>query len=233
MVKIAEDELRHRLKAVLERLGTLAFASEISGVSTDQIAKWRDGKARAPFGPLVILCEKAGVSMDWLAFGREPMLMADMPPPDERPSAEEWLRSGEDENLVYVPLSTAVASAGAGIQNDGVEEFRRLPFSRSLLREHGIAPDNAHFVTARGDSMEPTIHDGGIVLFDASRRSLHEPGVYVLTVDGDLLIKRVQPATRGLMLISDNERYKPEVIDRGDLDGVNVVGKVFWVGSKL
>jgi phage repressor protein C with HTH and peptisase S24 domain len=218
------------LREILANVPNMSELSRISGINRRSLDRYRDGMEPS-LNVAAKLARALNLPLDALVYGVSDQHASESP--GKARGNDEWLRRGEDSNLVYVPLSTAVASAGAGIANDGVEEARRLPFSRSLLREHGIAPDNAHFVTARGDSMEPTIQDGGIVLFDASRRSLHDPGVYVLTVYGDLLIKRVQPTTRGLILISDNERYKPETIERGDLDSVNVVGKVFWVGSKL
>jgi phage repressor protein C with HTH and peptisase S24 domain len=185
---------------------------------------------------LAELAVAAQVSSDWLLFGDGDLPDVGSHNRDKiRDVAinEQWLRRGEDSNLVYVALSSAVASAGAGIANGETEEFLRLPFSRSMLRDHNVSPANARFITARGDSMEPTIPNGGIVLIDISRRELQSAGIYVLTRDEVLLIKRVDPGLMGLRLISDNKAYAAEVISRGDASRVNVVGKVFWVGGPL
>lgn len=51
--------------------------------------------------------------------------------------------------------------------------------------------------------------------------------------DEALLVKRlsVNPATRRLAILSDNDTYS----SRGDCDpaGVNVIGRVIWVGRRL
>jgi phage repressor protein C with HTH and peptisase S24 domain len=228
------DEGYHeRLKFVLQQIGQLNRAAELTGYSAEQVAKWRDGKSRPKLEPMMILCEAAGISLDWLAFGRGPAVALLSNPSKVGDASDDPLRRGEDGNTVYIALSSAVASAGAGLANAEVEEFERLPFSRSLLRQHGVASANARFITARGDSMEPTIPNGGIVLIDISRRELQSAGIYVLTRDEVLLIKRVDPGLMGLRLISDNKAYADEIISRGDASRVNVVGKVFWVGGPL
>lgn len=64
------DETRWR--EVLKALGTLQNASRIAGVTDDQIAKWRDGRAKAPLSIAATLCYAAGFSLDWLATGEGP-----------------------------------------------------------------------------------------------------------------------------------------------------------------
>ena len=73
----SDGELGSRLLAVVDRIGTRQKASEISGRSTDQIAKYIKGAAEPPFIPLGKLCAAAGVSMEWLATGK------DLPQPAE------------------------------------------------------------------------------------------------------------------------------------------------------
>ena len=47
-------------------------------------------------------------------------------------------------------------------------------------------------ITARGESMEPLIHDGDALFVDTGDRRLSSrPGLFVLRLDGALLVKRV------------------------------------------
>jgi phage repressor protein C with HTH and peptisase S24 domain len=227
-----DEGFNSRFRTVLDQIGSLQRAAELTGMSSDQVAKWRDGKARPPYWPMMILCDAAGMSLDWLAFGRGPAVAVRKEPLAPGLSREE-LRQQDDTGTVYIPLSNAVASAGAGIANEEEEDTRRMPFSLALLRKHGVAFENARFITARGDSMEPTIADGALVLIDTSRRDLNAAGIFVLVVDDALLIKRVDPGLTGIRLVSDNKAYADEVLGRRDIDRVNVVGKVFWVGGPL
>jgi len=215
----ADGRFKERFEFALKRVGTLEVAGSLVGTSAEQVARWRDEKAKAPFLAIAILAEAAGVTAEWLAFGRE----AKAASPDEG--------KGEDGNVVFVPVLNVVGSAGNGAVNDQVRVVNRLPFSRSLLREFGVRSEAAHFIHARGDSMEPAITDGAIVLIDSSVRRIRDDGIYALVVDGDVRIKRVQKGINGIILRSDNPRYADEFI--ADIDQVRIEGKVFWAGSRI
>lgn len=66
-------ELGTRLDALIKAAGGPTKASTIVGVVPEQVSKWRDGKARAPFWALAALSAETGVSLDWLATGAGPM----------------------------------------------------------------------------------------------------------------------------------------------------------------
>ena len=66
-------ELGIRLSKVIERVGGLTQAAQIAEVNPDQVARWRDGKSRAPFHGIVQLCSAAGVHLEWFATGIGPM----------------------------------------------------------------------------------------------------------------------------------------------------------------
>lgn len=229
-----DPEMAKRINLAVERAGGRSAVLSKTSISSSSLDRYARGETEMSASRLAELSQLAGVSVDWLIFGRDgPPVLGKF----GTATQDDWFEGGQslaDDNLVYIPLSNAVASAGMGIANSEVNELQRLPFSRSVLRQHGVAPDKAQFITARGDSMEPTIMDGGIVLMDVSRRELQTPGIYVLTIDDALLIKRVDPGLMGLRLISDNKAYPDEVVSRSEASRrVNVVGKVFWVGGPL
>ena len=84
-----------------------------------------------------------------------------------------------------------------------------------------------------GDSMEPLIAKGGIVLADLKHNDvghIHEGGVYVLCwdrEDGECAVKYLRWAERGKLLSveSENSFYKP-VFKR--VDEVLLIGRVIW-----
>lgn len=159
-----------------------------------------------------------GCSLNWLLTGNE-----------SAESVTHHLAVPSDS--VDVPLLNVTGSAGFGISGEQEYEVSKLPFSRTLLRELGVKPDRCHFIRARGDSMQPTIQDGSVVLIDTSRSKSRQDGVYVLMSGDDVRIKRVQFATfgGGLSLKSDNPVYSEEEIGRADIDQIKIVGKVVWV----
>ncbi len=227
--QLAEDldeHFRERFKLVLQRVGQLQRAADLSEYSTEQIAKWRDGKARPPFKPMAILAMAAGVSLDWLATGA-----GEMPPGGDRTAAA---AAAADDDTVRLPLMNVVGAAGNGIENHEVEMIDRLPFSKALLKQLGVRPDFAQFIRCQGDSMLPTLADGGICLIDTSRTRARDGGVYAVMVGEDVLIKRLQLGAKGLTLISDNaEKYPPETLEGDEIGRVKVIGKVFWAGGGM
>jgi phage repressor protein C with HTH and peptisase S24 domain len=219
-----DESFGERFRLVLSRVGMLQRAADMTGYSSEQIAKWRDGKSRAAFLPLAILCKAAGVSLDWLAFG--------IGTPDN--SGEVAVPAAALNDVVMVPFLSVHGSAGPGVSNGNVEIIDSIPFSRTLLRKQGIKPEEAHAITAKGDSMFPTIADGQIILIDAGMRRIRQDAIYALSIDDDIRIKRIQRGIGGtLTLKSDNPNYEPELISPADAEKLRVEGRVFWTEQLL
>lgn len=124
--------------------------------------------------------------------------------------------------LVAVPYLAVRAAAGRGIAVDE-SLIRTEPFAPSLLRELGVASTDASLVTARGESMAPTILDGDRLLVDRGDARVGGEGVFVFRRDDLLAVKRVARATGGLLLASDNPGYPSVVVSRAE---VTIVGRV-------
>jgi phage repressor protein C with HTH and peptisase S24 domain len=219
-----DDGFKSRLKTVLAQVGQLKRAAELTGYSDEQIAKWRDGKSRPPFGPMAILCREANVSLDWLASGH---LAPDF-------SGEKTLIQQPDDNIVLVPVLSVNGSAGPGADAREIDVVDRIPFSRALMRRRGVNPDNVHALTARGDSMAPTIIDGQVVFVDRSIQRVREDAIYLVSIDHDIRIKRIQKGMGGaLTLRSDNPNYEAELLSPADAEKLRVEGRVFWAEQLL
>ena len=62
-------ELGERIRQLQPRFATLAEMAETAGVTTEQLRKWKLGRANPSFSAMVRLADAAGVSVDWLAHG--------------------------------------------------------------------------------------------------------------------------------------------------------------------
>lgn len=136
------------------------------------------------------------------------------------PDAGDWLA---------IPRIDAAASAGpGGFSSD--EAVGSLRFSAGWLRAQGFQPDMLSAIAVAGDSMEPLLRDGDEILVDRSPRPLRD-GIYVMRVDGVLLVKRVQTGIPGrLLLESANPAYRPMELPAAMVD---VVGRVVWKGGRV
>ncbi len=136
---------------------------------------------------------------------------------------------------ISIPLLSVTASAGHGAKNDAQRGEASFSFSRARLRELGANTSRVEFIKARGDSMEPTIKDGSIVLVDRSQKEIVGDAIYVVSIDENVLIKRVQRQIDGtLTLISDNSAvYPPLRLSKADAEQLRVHGRVFWTERLL
>lgn len=132
-------------------------------------------------------------------------------------------------DLVFVPALDAAASAGAGALNDEEPVTGQLAFRRDLLRGLGVsAPGALRVLEARGESMEPLIRAGDLLLVDTGIDRIEDEGVYVFRWNGALVVKRARIGRDTVELVSDNGG-KVERIERQDLPGLHAAGRVVRV----
>jgi transcriptional regulator with XRE-family HTH domain len=82
----------------------------------------------------------------------------------------------------------------------------------------------------RGDSMEPTIHHGDMVIIDRAQRTIREPDmIWALTVGDMAMIKRLRVRGETVQILSDNPRVPP---DQAHAEEVHLVGRVVFIGRR-
>lgn len=134
---------------------------------------------------------------------------------------------------VFVPLFDVYASAGHGTfeSSEAVEGMR--PFTRAYIRQHlGIRHDELAMVRVMGDSMEPEIHSGDIVLVDRKDTGVAVEGPHLVRMDGSLLLKGLQrrPGHR-IRVSSRNHEYEAFEVQlvEGQTE-FEILGRVRWAG---
>lgn len=221
-----------RLHAILRHWPSADRLARAMGVSPSAFRKWLKGEAEPSRERLVALANTAGVGVGWLATGEGE-------PPDLRPEGGGGVREHEMpglEEFVLLPSRDSVAAAGASPE---VPVDRRgahyMAFRNDWVREEiGIDPAAIGLERAVGDSMAPTINDGDLLLLDTGQRAFALFGIYVLEIDGERLVKRVQRKLDGsLVLISDNTDYERDVVPAGRVEHLRAIGRVVWIGKKL
>lgn len=141
------------------------------------------------------------------------------------------------ENVVMVARYAVRASAGDGavVLAEEVADWFRV--GRDWLERYVPRGARTGVIEARGDSMHPTIRDGDILLlnFDIDRQDVANGGVFVITIDGNLFVKRLQIMLDGsIQIMSDNELYDTELVDREYADEkMRVHAQVVWAGGPL
>jgi len=134
-------------------------------------------------------------------------------------------------SLTPLPIYDVQASAGTGIVSSDRPESSVIYLEPEYLRQLGANPAECSVIAAKGDSMDPTIPDGSMLVIDHSQSEIRDGCIYVLNVSGDLLVKRVQRDVvdaNKIKLRSDNKRYKTQTITERDMADLRVIGRVVY-----
>ena len=147
--------------------------------------------------------------------------------PDD-PAAE----FGELVPIAKVPVR---ASAGPGSIPGDESAKPYFAFDPLWLKSLTSSPTSRlSVIRVEGDSMAPTLSAGDDILVDlADAGERLRDGIYVLRVDGALLVKRlaIHPVGRRVTVQSDNPAYS-DLPDCG-LDEIECMGRVIWAGRKI
>ncbi len=192
------------------------------GVSRQAVTRWASGKTPT-YENLIKLAKLLGVSVADLTGENGD---ADFFPVSD-------ITEPERDGLVRVPVLSVEASCGnPGIRNESQDIVGAIDFEPYFLRSlPGVTGlSKLHIVHVHGDSMEPTIPARSICVVDGNQTEIRGDGMYCLGAGGDTFIKRVQKNLDGsITLLSDNNRYPPQKVDRATLETVKIEGRVVLV----
>ena len=234
-------------EALADGGGRVQVAGQI-GVHPGSLTRYMAGRD-LPTATLVAIADACGVSVEWLATGRGPKndgsITSGLPGTEPVGAVLEdgtMVATFSSQNVsgskigryVAIPRYNIQASAGFGALAEHaqvVEYFAfDLDFVRTRLRRD---PRNLVLIEARGDSMDPTIRDGDILTVDVTPdQPLQSSTLYVIRVEDALLVKRLDRRIDGAIAVhSDNARYPPETVLRGQRDDLHIIGQVILVST--
>ena len=142
------------------------------------------------------------------------------------------------EDITFIPHVDLKVSAGYGSIIDEINMTKDfMAFAKEwIFKNVHVATESLVLFTVNGDSMDsPTsqIKDGGLVLVDKSVTEFKNDGIYVISLDDALYVKRLQILPgRKLKVKSDNLNYDSFEVSL-DTDNFHIIGKVIWAGGLL
>lgn len=213
MVSLVDKSVGQRVREARERAGfTREEASERlgAGFSVPTIRKHEDGERVVKRHKAMRYAARYGVSLSWIEFGG-------------------GSKSESPESLM-VPVLDVNASAGAGALVDADVQVDSLSFRSSWLRSKARGDlTSLRLIHADGDSMSPTIEHGDLMLVDPASH-IPAQGIFILRLDGALLVKRLTRGPGHWTVSSDNPLYPPFSVPA---DGLDLVGEVIWFARSL
>ena len=192
-------------------LSRAAFG-EALGVKADKVKHIETGFQRADHEFLAALRAVYGVDLNTLFSPRTDM---------------ENIAHTATPEFIPIPRYTVEASAGHGALVQEEEGSGYYAFNRKFLERRGLKPDMLSVISVRGDSMEPDLRSGDLILLNRADIEPVDGKIYAVRFDCDLFVKRIQRLPgNGLMLVSSNPTYQPITVDAGTLGDIQIIGRV-------
>lgn len=222
-----QHTLSNRLRARAYQLGlTPANVAEMAGVNRSFVYDILRGRSARPgIDRLTEVARVLKVDVEWLIHGKGDV--EGTPPFVENP----------DDAFVSIAHAAPRPTMGGGavVIEDGNTPGRAYHFRRSWIRDSLKAnASQLRIMHLEGDSMEPTLLDGDVVLVDMDRCAPNPPGIFVLDDGMGLVAKRLEhipnsdpPAVR---VISDNKHY-PQY--ERTADEIHIVGRIRWFAREI
>ncbi len=205
-----------RLNEALRLRGkTQADISKATGITSAGIKKWVDGVVLKPkFDDVFAVGSYLNITTEWLMKGIGSINDKTEP----------------DAAMVSIQQVDFYGSCGPGIMNfEDYPEIKTLQVTPAWFSKNFAFynPRDVKIVTASGDSMEPEIRDGDAVFIDITDKDNIRDGIYLLVVDGEAYIKRIQKLIgKKIALLSTNKAYKDMEISLDSDIEVRIIGRV-------
>ena len=224
-----------RLRTLVQNWPSADGLARAAGVSPSAFRKWLKGQAEPSRERLIALADATGADLGWLARGAGPEpVTIDLRRRVTGAAQGRSAGNADPKRFVFFPKHPEAVAAGSG-HPAALRTTEFIGFHIDWLRKH-FEGDSSNLLLeiAVGDSMQPLIKSGDLLLVDTDDHSLENFGVYVIAARDERLVKRVQKKFDGsLILISDNNLYQPEQIAATLATEVQVIGRVVWRGGSL
>lgn len=144
----------------------------------------------------------------------------------------------DESKYDFVPQYDAVGALGGGHDNTHVELRGVLAFKKDWLRAKRLKKESLLVIYGEGDSMEPTISSGDVLLINTAESEPHSGYVYAIEAQPKgTIVKRLVRTALGMWFIqSDNPdkiAYRDQSLTAREFSEVRVIGRVVWRGGDL
>ena len=214
-----------------------AHLADFCGVSRPAVSDWIDKNVQTLEQSNAEKAAKfLGVNHRWLN-GLSSQMLEDIVPESKNNSLYRPVMAWEapddldPDSFMIIPHVDVKFSAGYG----RMAEFEPTPLKTGCAQplewfhKKRVSPKNLVEVDLDGDSMEPRIPSGSIVIIDKSINTLDQVQnrkVYAIRYGDELKIKRLSRRYDGALIIdSDNPSYEREIVEPQDLEHIGIIGK--------
>jgi phage repressor protein C with HTH and peptisase S24 domain len=188
------------------------------------LGTWKK-RGTVPYEKIIKLCILKNINLQWMFSDGSSLPTV---------FSENGLVS-EADGYIRVPRYEVKASAGGGAIIHSEQIVDHLYFKTDWVKNVlGIPRDFLALISVQGDSMEPTLSNGDLILIDTRSSRVEDGAIYVVQYEDALLVKRLQKKYDGSVVIrSDNPLYEPEILHGENAMNLKIVGRVVWAGGVI
>lgn len=220
-MKTIDDIRTDNLKALVQQHGgTNKFAEKI-GKGAAQVSQWVNRSANSITGrPRVVStasCRAIEAELE-LPFGwmdtehddtANGLEVGEPAAPYEKFAGFETVPiSFDSDNPSFVKIRMVTLRLSAGIQGFRTEPDEGPDSELSLnvhwMQKKGLIPDKLIGIRVRGESMEPTLYDGDVVVVDTADTKPVDGAIYAINYEGEAVVKRMSRDAGDWWLTSDS-----------------------------
>lgn len=233
------SNVSERIESVLKQNGVppreiKRTLSNLCGISYQAVSQWFSGTTKSiDSSHLAKIAKEYNISLEWLVTG-----VGSQPSDLEQAIATIQQAVATEEDFAFIPFYDVNGSCGNGYHNgDHVVVKGELAFKRTWLQAENLQEKDLAIITAKGESMSPTISEGSILLINCNYGRIENGKVYALVINEEVRVKRVFISFSGdCRIVSDNLNktlYPDEVINAEELNHLHIIGRVVWTGGML
>lgn len=213
-----ENTVSNRIRKLMGESSEREFGQKV-GITQSSLSAVLTG-SRPSIDKVVTIAMATGASLTWLATGRGSIYDAELP----------------ESKYFLIPLHREFLLTDGDTVEREVSVIEHIPFLRSYINR-SLNRDNIKglmMIYASGDSMEPTIRSGDLLMVDTNKRGI-TPGMYVCGSHGVVSINRLNLEEGAVRVSYDNNKvYGSRLVKIENIDSLNIFGAVIWAGkSKL
>lgn len=199
-----------------------AFGTSI-GTSAAKVQAMENGRQRVDHETIEAMSRNLGIDANWLLLGGDNHHNL-LPPEGNTVPAQDTM----DPDFIPIERYSVEASAGPGALVDEETQTGFYAFNRRWIKRRKLDPKSLAVIAVRGDSMEPKLSDGDLILVDRAQKQIADGLAYVIRLGTDLVVKHVQRIGGSkVALLSANTFYPPREINAGEGDAdMEIIGRV-------
>jgi transcriptional regulator with XRE-family HTH domain len=203
-----------RLHQLVQLAGNASTLAKRAGISHSGLSRYLAG-GEPSRKVLVALADATNTSVSWLASGAGKMQLHDQ---------------DQDSTLRVLPFISMEAGSEVATTHPQTD-FTAQAFCFKWLNKNGLDFSQLCVLEVRGESMEPTLRAGSIVLLDVSQKTIEDDHIYLIRDSGISLIRRLQLEIGGnVRVLADNPKHREFQIHMDQLD---ILGRLVWCGTLL